>query len=379
MKRKDTRGVLLGAGKRLRPILLVLRIPPPYGGGEICAENLRSGVADQSDFIVFIIQDARRTRVNQGKLQAWKILEFLRLVAKFARTMIQIRPRLVFISMGKDPLAFARDSVFFWLARCAGCPVATELAGDRFRVLDRGRVISGYAKWVLKGMRSIRMLGHAIGARHWQDGLCNIVEIDNGVDVPAPSAQNARLHEAFTFLFVGAHSAAKGFDTLMDACGALKAKSIHFHLISLGLWESESFRQRMLEKVTLYDLASNLTFWGSCLGDEKWQAFRRSDVLVLPSKREGQPLSILEAFGVGLPVIATDVGAIAETVIPEKNGTLIHAGDVAGLADAMVTMVNDPMRIQRMGESNRIAYINRFTKEQYIHNMLGWLRGLAQA
>lgn len=367
------------SGGQPGPILLALRIPPPYGGGEICAENLRTGAAGQSDFKIFLIKDARRTRVNQGKLQAWKILEFLNLTARFAGTLIRTRPRLVFLSMGKDPLHFLRDSLFFWMARCAGSLVVTELAGDRFRVLDRGMFSRRYARLVLQSMRSIRMLGKNIRAQHRQDGLFNTVQIDNGIDVPVPQLQEAPARAATAFLFVGAHSAAKGFDTLIDACGELKGRSIPFHLTTLGLWESERFRQTTMAKVFSFDMASNISFLGNRTGNDKWQAFRQSDVFVLPSRREGQPLSILEAFGIGLPVISTDVGAIAETVIPEKNGILIKAGDVAGLVDAMARMAGDPARLRQMGEWNRIAYFNRFTKERYVHNMLDWLRSMAHA
>lgn len=364
---------------RRRRILLVLKTPPPYGGGEICAEYLRMGVAGHHDINVISVHDMRRTRVNQGKLEIWKVLEFSELMARYARALIRLRPGLVFMSMGKDLTPFIRDSAFFWLARLAGSNVATELAGDRFRVLDQGKCSRWYGMLVLGRMRSIRLLGKEICARHKKEGLANVVQIDNGVDVPNTEAINVPPRESVTFLFVGAHSAAKGFETLIDACRELKLRSIRFELVTLGLWESESFRQRMLRKVTAHGLESNLFTWGLCLGDRKWEAFRRSDVLVLPSQSEGQPLSVLEAFGSGMPVIATNVGAIPEIVVPERNGILIKPGDVKELADAMERMTLDRASLESMGRFNRSIYLQRFTPDRYVHNIIDWLSSLIPA
>ena len=83
---------------------------------------------------------------------------------------------------------------------------------------------------------------------------------------------------------------------------------------------------------------------------------RTLDVFVLPSKNEGISNTILEAMASGLPVIATAVGGNIELVEDGVNGTLIQPGDVANLAQALLTYLDTPARIaEQAGHARRYA------------------------
>jgi glycosyltransferase involved in cell wall biosynthesis len=77
------------------------------------------------------------------------------------------------------------------------------------------------------------------------------------------------------------------------------------------------------------------------------------DLFVLSSRREGLPNSILEAMAVGLPVVTTDVAGTSEIVLDGQTGYVVPQGDVDRLAHAMVTLVADKQRRQRMGQTGR--------------------------
>lgn len=82
-------------------------------------------------------------------------------------------------------------------------------------------------------------------------------------------------------------------------------------------------------------------------------AFMNSlDVFVLPSFAEGTPNGVIEAMAHGIPVIATNVGGIPD-VIDADTGILVPPGDAVALADAMVTLANDPQRRNKMGVAAR--------------------------
>jgi glycosyltransferase involved in cell wall biosynthesis len=53
------------------------------------------------------------------------------------------------------------------------------------------------------------------------------------------------------------------------------------------------------------------------------------------------PMSVLEAFASGVPVVSTPVGGLAEVVVPEQNGLLVPPGDVHGLADSLLRLLDD--------------------------------------
>jgi glycosyltransferase involved in cell wall biosynthesis len=71
-------------------------------------------------------------------------------------------------------------------------------------------------------------------------------------------------------------------------------------------------------------------------------------MFVMSSKREGVPVSLLEAMAYGLPIVATRVGGIPEVLADGVEGTLCKPGDPAGLAQAIAALVDD--------DSQRIAF-----------------------
>lgn len=85
------------------------------------------------------------------------------------------------------------------------------------------------------------------------------------------------------------------------------------------------------------------------------------DIFALPSSWEGMPLSILEAMHAGLPVVASDVGSVAEAVSDGETGYVIGAGDDAMLLDRLAVLLEDPALRARMGSRARVVAYERFT------------------
>ena len=65
------------------------------------------------------------------------------------------------------------------------------------------------------------------------------------------------------------------------------------------------------------------------------------------------PNSVLEAMACGLAVISTPVGGVPALIQSQEQGILVDVGDAEGLAQAMLSLMQDPERIKRMGVANR--------------------------
>jgi len=94
------------------------------------------------------------------------------------------------------------------------------------------------------------------------------------------------------------------------------------------------------------------------------------DVLALPSEMEAFPLSLVEAMACGVPQVATSVGGIPESVIPE-TGILVAPNDPTALAGALVELLSDPARRAQMSEASRARHAERFTLEGMVAGVSG--------
>ncbi len=86
-----------------------------------------------------------------------------------------------------------------------------------------------------------------------------------------------------------------------------------------------------------------------------------AQIFVLSTNFEALPISILEAMRAGMPVVATNVGGISESVRHEETGLLARRGDVAGLRDALARVIADPALRLALGAAGRRLWRAQFT------------------
>lgn len=83
--------------------------------------------------------------------------------------------------------------------------------------------------------------------------------------------------------------------------------------------------------------------------EEKEIVLKKTDVFILPSYREGLPVSILESMSYGKAIIATNVGGIPEVVRDRENGLLIVPGELKQLENSLDFFIQNPELIKEYG------------------------------
>lgn len=363
---------------KIKRILLILKTPPPYGGGEVRAAWLRDYVNCHKQFRVLEFNSAKQTRASQGYFAFKKLVEGFLLWLRLVWRLIIFRPNLVYKNFAHGGFPFLRDSFYVLTCRLFGARFACELAGERFHFLDGNIFARWYTKRILKSMQSIRVLGISIKEKLNSEGITNCFVMDNGAEVPGNrKPRKIAEGEKVKFLFVGLHSPDKGFDSLVKAVAGLDTKGCDFELHAIGQWYNSEFREEIGDIINKSLALDNKVFLhGLQSGQDKWDIFDECHILILPSLTEGQPLSILEALAFGMPVIATEVGGIPDVIEHEKNGFIIPANNVAELTGKIETFLNRPQTINEMSEGNFYLFESRFTKDKYLSNSIRWLEGV---
>lgn len=108
-------------------------------------------------------------------------------------------------------------------------------------------------------------------------------------------------------------------------------------LLIAGEGELKSHLENLVQEL---NIAQNVTFLGHV--SDMPDFYNALDVFVLPSRKEGLPLSLLEAQSCGVPVIATDVGGVKEAVC-HQTGTIVPEGNVANLIQTLQAYVRREM------------------------------------
>ena len=89
-----------------------------------------------------------------------------------------------------------------------------------------------------------------------------------------------------------------------------------------------------------------------------------ADVFVMPSLWEGLPMALLEAMGMGLPVVVTEVEGVEDMIESSKNGLMVPVKDVDGIAASIVRLLDDPEERKRLGQAARELLESEYTVDR---------------
>ena len=160
-------------------------------------------------------------------------------------------------------------------------------------------------------------------------------------------------------LFLGSINREKGIIELLTAA---KSISSEFHLNVCGSIIEESIREEF--ENLLSQLGPRVTYHGYIGKDRKEELLKSTDILILPSYREGLPISILEAMATSCAIITTPVGAIPE-ILTEKNAIIVEPRNSSQLETAISFLLNHKEEIQNMKKAN-FSDSDKYTDKSHI-------------
>lgn len=148
-------------------------------------------------------------------------------------------------------------------------------------------------------------------------------------------------------LFVGRLGKRKGVYDLLQAvkeCDRILAPAVKLYLCGDG--EIRGVK----DAVKKLRLQHRIAHIGWCSTKELEQIYAKTMLFVLPSYHEGLPMALLEAMSHGIPCIGSKVDAIPETIEDGRSGLLVQAGDIAGIREAILRLVQDEQLRIQMGQ-----------------------------
>jgi glycosyltransferase involved in cell wall biosynthesis len=183
----------------------------------------------------------------------------------------------------------------------------------------------------------------------------------SGVDTERLQPSPEPAGTASTVAFVGRLLEDKGIRTLIEAHRLLRRRGLSIELLIAGTPDPANPASVTQAEAEAWGREPTITWLGHV--SDIAALWARASIAVLPSRREGLPLSLLEAAACGRPMVATDVPGCREIVRPGETGLLVPADDAAALADAIAALAGSAELRARYGDAARRLSVERFSAD----------------
>ena len=364
-------------------ILFVLHLPPPVHGASMVGKYIRDSRLINSEFDCHYVNLTTAASLEDiGKGGVRKLWAFCRKLKEIYLAIRRTRPDVVYVTPNTAGGPFYKDFVIVeWCKWWSGKGTILHfhnkgVATRQDRWLDNRlyRRFFRHTEVILLGEPLYEDVRKYVAREHVH--FCA-----NGIETASPPAPLlkargvATLTEVPRILWLTNIMLTKGLMEFLDALALLKERDVEFFVDFVGGTTAEiseeAFRQALADR----GLEGCTHYAGKKYGEDKEAFFQRADIFVLPSYTEAFPLTILEAMEHGLPVVATNVGAISTEVENGVNGILIGGEkpvmsldfrpDPQELADALQRLLTDRTLRERMGAAGREKFEREFTLERF--------------
>ena len=225
-------------------------------------------------------------------------------------------------------------------------------------------------------LRLMRRFDHLIAVSHaTQKGLVAagvpasaISVIYNGIDTDTWSLRQANADLRNTLGqerhfpvvgYVGRITPEKDLHTWLHAAALVKRQYPQARFVLVGDGKDEILLHELQRLAAGLGIADQVLFYGYQENPKPF--FAMFDIFMLSSVTEGLSNSILEAMAMGLPTVVTKVGGNEELVIDGQTGHLVPQGDVAGLAQAVISLAQHDQSRRDMGQAGRRRVESEFS------------------
>jgi glycosyltransferase involved in cell wall biosynthesis len=164
-------------------------------------------------------------------------------------------------------------------------------------------------------------------------------------------------------LYAGRLSPEKGIRTLLQAVDGTG--------IPLAVAGDGPLRESLEEFTAQRRLGDQVTFHGYQTGEALRELYRNAAFVVVPSEvYENAPMTVLESFAAGVPVLGAQIGGIPEMVLPGCTGRLFPSRDVEALRSGLCAMWDDRAHLGDQGQHARALVLEKFSPARHVEGLL---------
>jgi glycosyltransferase involved in cell wall biosynthesis len=327
------------------PFEQILFVGPHY-------KNHRGGIGGVLEVYANHIKPFNYVPTLTYKNQFYELFVFgIALIKVFFRLLINRKIRIVHIHGAKDGSIVRKAVVCFIARKIFRKKVIFHIHAGAFdeRYLQGSRLYRFLCRFLVNNTEAIVVLSN-----RWNDFFTSnfkikrIAVIKNPVEKKLDSVHLNGKNGVTKFLFLGRIADHKGiFDLVNVFSDEQKTLRGKCKLYAGGNHEVERFKKAITDN----NISDIVEYIGWTQGDEKAQHFLSCDYFILPTYEEAMPMTILEAYSYGKPVISTPVGSIPEILEHNYNGLMFEPGNIPGLKGVITEAINNPALKEQLSKN----------------------------
>lgn len=308
---------------------------PPTTGGHIYNKKIVEALREMGCDVIII-------NVHQlPKIFRNKFLSFIYCFCRF----LKCKPELI-VQVADSGLRYFIFTFFIGLWHIPTIQMVHHFEEDFFKDKFKSKLSHHIIKQNLQRAKLIIVISqntkNKVMKRAGYNCQNKIHIVNPGVDITT-EIKRERFYgkkEHWNLLSVGAVTERKGYDYLIEALKDLKDYPFKCYIV--GNIDDKRFYEQLNIKIKNYGLLPKIEFTGYISNERLKELYLSCDIFILPSRHEGYGIVLKEALNYGLPVIATNVGAVSEVVTHKKTGFLVYPDNPKSLTDVLKSVMQKP-------------------------------------
>ncbi len=358
-------------------LIVVGPLPPPYHGVTVSTSLVLANPVLRERFTIEHLDTSdHRSGQNVGRWDLANLAGATAAVFRLARRLSG-EQGIVYLPLSQGLPGLTRDTLFIRLAAARRWKVAAHLRGSEIGGVYRsqGAPVRAWLRSAFKRLDSVAVLGESL--RPVFKGLVaseQISIVPNGTPDPGPPAPTSNGELG---VFLGNFRRRKGIVEALQAALLVVDRRPSAHFVFAGESRDSSLAGELRRLASRAN--GQIELRDPVTGADKQQLLCSAAFVLFPSvEPEGHPRVVLEAIAAGVPVVATDRGAIAETIVDGESGYVLPDPEPEQLAERMLRLLEDPKLQASMRKAARSRYLARFTQETADRALAEWLTNLAR-
>ncbi len=348
-------------------VLVIGPIPPPFGGGEIMMLETIKALKSRGVDVIHVNTSIREFNKDRMKVNAASVVAYLKIYFSIYRVLKRNKFDAIYFSLSKKKPGFVRNIPYIILAASRKVKVVGHIHGGEFEIMGNA-ILSYFARkidLVLVLSEELKFsLRKDFKPQTKIEYLCNGIEIINDQQELRPSLNS--------LIYVGNLVPKKGIIRLARIFKSLCEKHQDVVLNLVGEWHDDEVKRQFYSIVG--SAKSKVIEHGYIPNEKVKEVMPSAGLLVHPTEYDGQPISIIEAYAFGLPVVSTKIGGIPHMIDHEVNGFLVNEIDnYTTYVDFILSLIEDDFKYQKFQTAALENYKNKFSLESYGTNLLSKL------